>query len=48
MTIKRYAAAIAVVSIALAMLAMPTAATVVAPPTGSVSGTFKADVTASR
>ena len=46
MNIRRYAAAIAVVSIALAMLAMPTAATVVAPPTGSVSGTFKADVTA--
>jgi hypothetical protein len=42
MNIKRYIAAIAVVSIALVMLAMPTAATVVAPPGGSVNGQFTA------
>ena len=46
MNIKRYAAAIAVVSIALAMLAMPVAAVVKPAPTGSVNGQFNAQVTA--
>lgn len=45
MNIKRYGAAIAVVSIALAMLAMPVAAAVVAPPGGSVNGQFNAVTT---
>ncbi len=45
MNIKRYVAAIAVVSITLAMLTLPTAAAVGMPPGGSVNGQFNAVTT---